>query len=60
MPVDFQQIGLRLKAHRLGAGLSTEETADRLGVSRAALYNYERGSTPIKVEMRAVLAEAAQ
>ena len=50
MPVDFLQIGLRLKAHRLGAGLSPEETADRLGVSRAALYNYERGSTPIKVE----------
>jgi transcriptional regulator with XRE-family HTH domain len=50
MPVDFQQIGLRLKAHRLGAGLSPEEAADRLGVSRAALYNYERGSSPIKVE----------
>lgn len=50
MSVDFQQIGLRLKAHRLGSGLSPEEAADRLGVSRAALYNYEKGSTPIKVE----------
>ena len=50
MAVDFKQIGQRLKAHRLGAALSPEEAAERLGVSRAALYNYERGSTPIKVE----------
>ncbi len=50
MPVDYQQIGLRLKAHRIGAGLSPEQVADQLGISRAALYNYERGSTPIKVE----------
>jgi len=57
MPVDFVQIGLRLKAHRLGAGLSPEEAADRLGVSRAALYNYERGSTPIKVETLERMAE---
>lgn len=57
MPVDFKQIGLRLKAHRLGAGLSPEEAADRLGVSRAALYNYERGSTPIKVETLERMAE---
>ena len=57
MPVDFQQIGLRLKAHRLGAGLSPEEAAERLGVSRAALYNYERGSTPIKVETLERMAE---
>ncbi len=57
MPVDFQQIGLRLKAHRLGSGLSPEEAADRLGVSRAALYNYEKGSTPIKVETLERMAE---
>jgi transcriptional regulator with XRE-family HTH domain len=57
MPVDFMQIGLRLKAHRLGMGLSPEEAADRLGVSRAALYNYERGSTPIKVETLERMAE---
>ena len=50
MPVDYQQIGLRLKAHRIGAGLSPEQVSDQLGISRAALYNYERGSTPIKVE----------
>jgi transcriptional regulator with XRE-family HTH domain len=48
--VDFRSIGQRLKAHRLGAAMSPEEAAERLGVSRAALYNYERGSTPIKVE----------
>jgi len=57
MAVDFKQIGLRLKAHRLGQGLTPEEAADRLGVSRAALYNYERGSTPIKVETLERIAE---
>lgn len=50
MAVDFIQIGQRLKAHRVGLGITPEEAADRLGVSRAALYNYERGSAPIKVE----------
>jgi transcriptional regulator with XRE-family HTH domain len=57
MSVDYQQIGLRLKAHRIGAGLSPEEAADQLGISRAALYNYERGSTPIKVESLERMAE---
>lgn len=55
--VDFRSIGQRLKAHRLGAAMSPEEAAERLGVSRAALYNYERGSTPIKVETLERMAE---
>lgn len=57
MAVDYKQIGQRLKAHRLGAGLAPEQAAERLGVSRAALYNYERGSTPIKVETLERMAE---
>jgi transcriptional regulator with XRE-family HTH domain len=50
MPADYVQIGQRLKAHRLGLGLAPEEIAAKLGVSRAALYNYERGSTPVKID----------
>jgi transcriptional regulator with XRE-family HTH domain len=42
MPIDQQQIGKRLHAYRLGSGLSPEELAIQLGISRTALYNYER------------------
>lgn len=37
-----KEIGKRIRAYRMGAGLSPEETAKRLQVSRAALYKYER------------------
>jgi len=39
----FPQIGERLRAYRIGSGLTVEEIAARLGVSRAALYRYESG-----------------
>jgi transcriptional regulator with XRE-family HTH domain len=39
----FPQIGDRLRAYRIGSGLTVEDIADRLGVSRAALYRYEAG-----------------
>jgi transcriptional regulator with XRE-family HTH domain len=39
----FPQIGERLRAYRIGSGLTVEEIATRLGVSRAALYRYEAG-----------------
>jgi transcriptional regulator with XRE-family HTH domain len=42
MPIDQGQIGKRLNAYRVGSGLSPEELAARLGISRTALYNYER------------------
>jgi transcriptional regulator with XRE-family HTH domain len=50
MAIDYFQIGQRLRAHRMGAGLSPEEAAEKLRVSRAALYNYERGEGPVKLE----------
>jgi transcriptional regulator with XRE-family HTH domain len=49
MAVDFRQIGQRLRAYRMGANLSPEQVADRLGISRAALYKYEKGGV-IKLE----------
>ena len=45
----FPQIGERLRAYRIGSGLTVEEIADRLGVSRAALYRYEAGDV-VKLE----------
>jgi transcriptional regulator with XRE-family HTH domain len=43
MPFRFDDIGNRLKAFRLGSGLSADEIAKRLGISRAALYRFEKG-----------------
>jgi len=35
--IRFDDIGHRLKAFRLGSGLSAEEIAQKLGISRTAL-----------------------
>jgi transcriptional regulator with XRE-family HTH domain len=43
MAVRFDDIGNRLKAFRLGSGLSADEIANRLGISRTALYRFEKG-----------------
>ena len=43
MSFRFDDIGNRLKAFRLGSGLSADEIAKRLGISRAALYRFEKG-----------------
>lgn len=43
MAFRFDDIGNRLKAFRLGSGLSADEIARRLGISRAALYRFDKG-----------------
>lgn len=43
MAIRFDDIGNRLKAFRLGSGLSADEIASRLGISRTALYRFEKG-----------------
>lgn len=40
---DYQALGDRLRAYRLGAGLLAEDVAERLGVSRAVVYRMEKG-----------------
>ncbi len=40
MAIDYFQVGQRLRAHRMGLGLSPEQVAEQLEISRAALYNY--------------------
>lgn len=52
----FQDIGARLKAYRMASGLSSEEVAGRLGLSRAAVYRIESGDV-IKIETLERLAE---
>ena len=52
----FADIGHQLRAYRLESGLRAEEIAARLGVSRAALYRYEKGEV-IKLDTIRRLAE---
>jgi transcriptional regulator with XRE-family HTH domain len=56
MAVRFDDIGNRLKAFRLGSGLSADEIAGRLGISRTALYRFEKGELA-KIETLERLAE---
>ena len=55
----FDDIGNRLKAFRLGSGLSAEEIAAKLGISRTALYRFEKGELA-KIETLDKLAELLQ
>jgi transcriptional regulator with XRE-family HTH domain len=57
MAIDYVQVGQRLRAHRVGSGLSPEQVAERLEISRAALYNYEKGEGPVKLETLERIAE---
>ena len=56
MAIRFDDIGNRLKAFRLGSGLSADEIAGRLGISRTALYRFEKGEL-VKIETLERLAE---
>jgi transcriptional regulator with XRE-family HTH domain len=55
----FDDIGNRLKAFRLGSGLSAEEVAKRIGISRTALYRFEKGEV-VKIDTLEKLAELLQ
>jgi transcriptional regulator with XRE-family HTH domain len=56
LAVRFDDIGNRLKAFRLASGLSADEIARRLGISRAAVYRFERGEL-VKIETLDKLSE---
>lgn len=56
MAIRFDDIGNRLKAFRLGSGLSAEEIARRIGISRTALYRFEKGEVA-KIDTLEKLAE---
>ncbi|RYE74113.1 MAG: XRE family transcriptional regulator, partial [Hyphomicrobiales bacterium] len=49
MAIRFEEIGERLKAYRLGRRLQAEDVAERLGISRAAVYRIEAGGV-VKIE----------
>jgi len=53
--IDYEALGDRLRAYRVGASLQAEEVAARLGVSRAVVYRMEKGEI-VKIEMLERLA----
>jgi len=56
MTLRYDEIGMRLRAFRLGAGLTVEETASKIGISRAAMYRFEKGEV-VKIENLESLAQ---
>jgi transcriptional regulator with XRE-family HTH domain len=56
MAFRYDEIGNRLRAYRLGSGLSADEIAKQLGISRTALYRFEKGELA-KIETLERLAE---
>jgi transcriptional regulator with XRE-family HTH domain len=56
MSLRYDDIGNRLRAFRLGSRLSAEDVARRIGISRTALYRFEKGEV-VKIETLEKLAE---
>jgi transcriptional regulator with XRE-family HTH domain len=56
MTFRYDEIGSRLKAYRIGSGLSADEIARRIGISRTALYRFEKGELA-KIETLERLAD---
>jgi transcriptional regulator with XRE-family HTH domain len=56
VPFRYDEIGERLKAFRLGSKLNADEIANRIGVSRTALYHLEKGEL-VKLETLEKLAD---
>ena len=56
MSQQFTEIGNRLRAYRLGKNFTASDIAERIGVSRAAVYRLEKGGL-VKIETLGKLAE---
>ena len=53
---ELTDIGRRLKAHRIARGQTADEVAQKLGISRAAVYRIESGEL-VKIETLERLAQ---
>lgn len=56
MALKYDEIGQRLRAFRLGSGLSADEIAKKIGISRTAVYRFEKGEV-VKIGALISLAE---
>ncbi|KRA40234.1 helix-turn-helix domain-containing protein [Devosia sp. Root635] len=55
MNIQYEEVGQRLRAYRLGKELSAEDVAERLGISRAAVYRLEKGEI-VKIQILGALS----
>lgn len=55
-PFRYDEIGQRLRAFRLASELSADELCRKIGISRTALYRFEKGEL-VKIETLEKLAE---
>ena len=58
MPNEFEEVGQRLRAYRLGRNLTAEDVAQQLGISRAAVYRLEKGEI-VKIQILGALPWSA-
>lgn len=56
MTLNYQEIGQRLRAFRLGSGMSADDIARKIGISRTAVYRFEKGDV-VKIETLISLAD---
>ena len=56
MGTRLEEIGGRLRAYRLGMNLSALNVAERIGISRAAVYRLEKGEL-VKIDTLEKIAE---
>lgn len=56
MTLNYEEIGQRLRAFRLGSGLSADDIAKKIGISRTAVYRFEKGDV-VKIETLINLAD---
>ena len=54
--INYDELGNRLRAYRIGASLLAEDIAEKLGVSRAVVYRMEQGKI-VKIETVERLAQ---
>lgn len=54
--INYEELGNRLRAYRIGASLLAEDVAEQLGVSRAVVYRMEQGKI-VKIETVERLAQ---
>lgn len=59
LPIRLSDIGARLRAFRMGRGLTPAAMADRIGISRAALYRAEKGQIA-KIDTLTRIAEVLE
>ena len=51
MPINYSNIGQEIKRFRLMNDIRQEDMAEKMGVSRATLINYEKGHTTINIDV---------